>query len=73
MKNIANRFYITLNYLLGISVTFAKPNPPEPNYKTPPPPPGVPIGEEILYILIIALIFGMYFIYNNKFKAKRLS
>lgn len=70
MKIIANRFYITLIYLLGISFAFAKSNPPAPNYKVPPPPPGVPVDENILFLLLTAVLFGIYIIYKQNIKLK---
>ncbi|WP_310560257.1 hypothetical protein [Flavobacterium sp.] len=70
MKIIVNRFYITLIYLLGIFIAFAKPGPPAPNFKRPPPPPGLPIDENILFLLVIALLFGIYIIYKQKINIK---
>ncbi len=70
MKNIATRFYITLIYLLGISIAFAKPSPPAPNYKAPPVPPSAPIDENITFLLLIAVLFGIYIIYKQKLKLK---
>ena len=70
MKIIANRLYITLIYLLGIFIAFAKPRPPEPNYKVPPAPPGAPIDDNILFLLLIAVLFGIYIIYKQNIKTK---
>ena len=70
MKIIANRFYITLIYLLGISIAFAKPSPPAPNYRVPPAPPGTPIDDNILFFLLIAVLFGIYIIYKQNINIK---
>ncbi len=70
MKNISNCFYITLMHLLGVSIAFAKSGPPAPTHKTPPPPPGVPINEDVFSILILALILGLYMIYKHNLKTK---
>lgn len=56
--------------LLGITNTFAAPHPPPPTGKRPPPPPGLPIDENILIVLIIALLFGVFIIYNHSIKTK---
>ena len=70
MNIIANRFYVSLIYLLGISIAFAKPNPPAPNYKDPLPPPGFPIDENIIFLLLFAVFFGIYTIYSRSIKTK---
>jgi hypothetical protein len=70
MKIIANKFFIIMIYLLGIVNTFAAPHPPPPNGKRPPPPPGLPIDENILIVLFVALLLGIYIIYNHSIKIK---
>jgi len=70
MKIIANKFFMTTLFLLGSFVLFAGPTPPPPNFKKPPPPPGLPIDENILILIIIAILFGIYIIYNHNIKAK---
>lgn len=70
MKIIANKLFIVVIYLLGVSNAFAAPHPPPPTGKKPPPPPGLPIDENILILLIIAVLFGIYIIYNYHIKTK---
>jgi hypothetical protein len=36
----------------------------------PPPPPGLPIDENIFILMIIAILFGIYIIYSFKLKTK---
>ena len=70
MKIIANKFFILTIYLLGVSDAFAAPHPPPPTGKKPPPPPGLPLDENIIILLMIALLFGIYIIYNHSIKTK---
>ena len=70
MKIIANKFFMTMLFLLGSFVLFAGPTPPPPNFKKPPPPPGLPIDEDILTLVVFAVLFGIYFIYNHNIKTK---
>jgi hypothetical protein len=50
--------------LLGVSTAFAAPFPPPPTGKKPPPPPGLPIDENLFILVLIAILFGIYIIYN---------
>jgi hypothetical protein len=71
MRIIVNKFFVILIYLLGMSTAFAGPNPPPPNNgKKPPPPPGLPLDENILILLILAILFGIFILYNHKLKTK---
>lgn len=70
MKINANKFFVTTLFLLGSFALFAGPTPPAPNFKKPPPPPGLPIGENVLILVIIAVFFGIYIIYNHKINTK---
>ncbi|HWS60675.1 MAG TPA: hypothetical protein VN182_07065 [Flavobacterium sp.] len=70
MKIIANKFLITLICLLGISNLFAKPHPPTP-FKKPPPPPGLSIDENLYILLLIAILFGIYIIYKYTIKIEK--
>jgi hypothetical protein len=56
--------------LFGFTALAAPNNPPAPNFRTPPPTPQVSIDENSLILLIVAFIFGLYFIYNNNIKTK---
>jgi hypothetical protein len=71
MKIIANKFFITLVYLLVSFVAFAGPNPPAPTHKKPPPPPGLPIDENIIILFLIAFLFGIYILYKNNLKDEK--
>lgn len=71
MKIIANKFFITTLFLLGRFVLFAGPSgPPPPAFKKPPPPPGLPIDDSVFLVLIFAVVFGIYSIYNHNIKTK---
>jgi hypothetical protein len=70
MKIIANKFFMTALFFLGSIVLFAGPTPPPPNFKRPPPPPGLPIDDSILILVAIAILFGIYIIYNHNIKTK---
>jgi len=70
MKIFANHFFVLIVYLLGISIAFAKPNPPVPTYKIPPAPPGLPIDENLFVLLIIAILLGIYIIFRRQSKTK---
>ena len=57
--------------MLGYVSVFATPNPPVPNGRnqgTPPPPPGLPIDEHLPFLLLFAIVFGMYIVYNQTLK-----
>jgi hypothetical protein len=78
MKTVLNRFYFIFIPLFGIMDVFAgkgpSTGPPAPTAKSaadPTPPPGLlPIDENIFILMIIAVLFGIYIIYNFKFKTK---
>ena len=60
-------------FLYGVVDMFCKTDgPPLPSNKKPPGPPKLPVDENIYVLLIIALFFGTYIIYNHKLKTKRL-
>ena len=74
MKTIVNKFVVLATFMLGFVNVFAAPDPPMPNGRnqgTPPPPPGLPIDENLPVLLIIAILFGMYIIYNQNLKIKK--
>jgi hypothetical protein len=68
MKTMARRFLIAIIYLLGVTIAFAGPHPPSPGFKKPPPPPGLPINEDILIVFILALMYGLFVIFRYKIK-----
>lgn len=59
-----------LCFILLFFSIIAKGGPPSPTYRTPPTPPLLPIDENIYIVMIIALLFGIYIIYNNRLKTK---
>ncbi len=72
MKAIANKFLVTILCLLGVLDTFAIPKPPSPGGKKfPPPPPGLPIDENLYTVFVLALLFGVYTIYKHQSKSKK--
>ena len=74
MNILPNKFYLFIAFLFGTFFAIAgNPALPEPNLsgrRKPPPPPGLPIDENIFILIIIALIFGIYVIYCHKLKTK---
>ena len=72
MKTIVNIFFIVIAFLLGTVDTVAKNNPPvpNPNGKTNNAPPGFPINEHLSFLLIVAVVYGIYIIHNQSFKTK---
>ena len=70
MKTIVNKFFFILVCLFGILDAFSAPNPPMPTGKKPPPPPGLPINEDLYVVLVLGLIYGIYFLYNYQIKQK---
>ncbi|MCI4444241.1 MAG: hypothetical protein JHC39_12130 [Lentimicrobium sp.] len=50
--------------------TIAAPHPPNPGGKKPPPPPGLPIDDGIYIVFILALLYGIYIVYNHQLKTK---
>ena len=76
MKAILNKFLVFTFFLFGILNGMAKATPPAPSSKIAvddpfaPPPPGLPINEDLFYLLILAVIFGIYIIYSRKIDNK---
>ena len=72
MKFFKIVFFSLMIFVLGIFNAFAaNPAPPSPmGRKKPPPPPGLPIDENILTLMFVALLLGIYIIYSFKLKQK---
>lgn len=70
MKNITKKFFIIIIFLIGVLGAYAVPHPPNPGGKKPPPPPGLPIDDSIYLVFILALLYGIYIIYNHQLKTK---
>ena len=70
MKAIVYRVFVLIITLFGVTDAFAVPSPPAPGDKRPPPPPGLPIDDHILFLLIIAILFGIYIIRKCQLKTK---
>ncbi len=71
MKTIKNKFFFIIICLFGVLESFSAPSPPMPTgKKLPPPPPGLPIDEDLYLVLVLGLIYGIYFIYNYQIKQK---
>ncbi len=63
------KFIITLLTLLAVCVDcFADPGPPPP--QTPPGPPGFPIDSGIVYLVVVALLYGGFKLYNHSQKLR---
>ncbi|WP_281336988.1 hypothetical protein [Flavobacterium eburneipallidum] len=63
------RFFVLIALFFFTGSIIAAPNPPSPK-KIPPPPPGLPIDENIYFLILIALIFSFYSILKYQIKTK---
>ena len=73
MKIVSNKICVLIAFLLGVvfDMAAAPKGPPSPTAKTNGPiPPGYSIDENIFFLLIVALLLGIYVIYKNKLKTK---
>lgn len=74
MKIGQNKFYLLIAFLSGVFVSWAKfssRTPPAPaSPMSTPPPDGLPIDENILILVIVASLFGIYTIYKHRLKVK---
>jgi len=71
MKALLAKFYLLIFFLFGVFPAFSA-DPPTPRRRglTPPPPPGLPIDENIFLLVGIAILFGIYIINKNNLKTK---
>ena len=67
MKTSVNIFFVLVIYLLSLVNVYAQIPPPGGG----PLPGEVPIDENLLALLIIAIVFGIYTIYSQSIKAKK--
>ncbi|MFV8371455.1 hypothetical protein [Flavobacterium sp. LB2P74] len=73
MKIESNKVYFLIIFLFGIMDVLAGPGgsgPPAPTARKPPPPPGLSIDENSIVVMVIALLFGIYIIYDNMLKTE---
>jgi hypothetical protein len=74
MRIFINIFFVVVLFLLDIVGVMAGPNPPVPSPRKkgggPPPNPGLPIDQDLVILLIIAVLFGVYVIYKHQLKQK---
>jgi hypothetical protein len=83
MRVLSDKLVLFTGFLMGTLYAIAGSGggPPAPNpagksngamdvTPPPPPPPGTPIDENLVILLIIALLFGIYIIYKDKLKTK---
>ncbi|WP_331581455.1 hypothetical protein [Flavobacterium sp.] len=74
MKTLSDKFYLSFFFLFGTlcSIAGTDPPPPSPTGKVAgvPPPPGLPIDENIFVLFGIAILLGIYIIYKNDIKTK---
>jgi hypothetical protein len=74
METAKRKFFLLVICLLGAMNIFANPNPPQPPKGDQPtggtPPPGLPIDTEIYLLFILAILYGIYILYNHSLKVK---
>ena len=68
MRIYKKYFFTVLTFLFGVFDAIAI-GPPSP-MKKPPKPPKMPIDENIYILILIAILFGIYIIYNHRLKTK---
>jgi hypothetical protein len=69
MKIISSKFLMVFFLLFNMATALAGSPPPQPPLRGPIKPP-VPIDENLLLLVVVALTFGIYSIYKYKSKQK---
>lgn len=71
MKIVPIRIFFLLALLFPLADCVAAPNDPPP--PTPPPPPGLPVDSGLVFLFTIAMVYGIYKIYQVRLKNKKAS
>lgn len=66
MKLMLDKIFIFFVLIFIDTVVYAGPNPPPPQV----PPPGTPIDGGISAMIVIAIVFGIYKVYQSKIHKK---
>lgn len=67
MKMIFKKFLMVVLFLCSV---FVYADDPLPEPEDPPNPPALPIDENLMFLLIAGVVFGIYAIYRYKLKTK---
>jgi hypothetical protein len=81
MRVLSDKLFLFIGFLMGTFYAIAGSGggPPAPNPAgksngamdvPPPPPPGTPIDENLIVLMAIAVLFGIYIIYKDRLKTK---
>jgi hypothetical protein len=80
MRVLSDKLFLFIGFLMGTlyAIAGSAGGPPAPNpagkmngaMVGPPVGPGLPIDENIVVLVIIAVLFGIYIIYKDKLKTK---
>jgi hypothetical protein len=74
MKTLSGKFFTLFIVLIGTCDIYAGKGsgagPPAPTGKQPPPP-GVPIDENVFILFGVAIVFAIYIIYRDNLKTKK--
>jgi hypothetical protein len=62
MKIFGSSVIFVFAMLLPVDQCFAAPAPPQPS---PPPPPGLPIDNGLVVLILAALIYGLFKVYQH--------
>jgi hypothetical protein len=70
MKIISNRFLTVVLVLMGSISAFAGEVPPAPDSPEVEIPPELPIDGNLVFLVVAALLFGIYSIYKHRLNEK---